>query len=68
LRIARQLLHDRRRRAEGSDQRDRAAVGLVGLETCLPQQMARDHALHFLQHGRHQRGLCCQQQAQRDGQ
>ena len=50
------------------DQRDRAAVGLVGLQTGLPEQVARDHAVHRLQHGRHQLGLCGQQQAQRDGQ
>ena len=53
------------------DQRDRAAVGLVGLvglETGLPEQVARDHAVHNLQHGRHQLGLRGQQQAQRDGQ
>ena len=39
------------------DQRDRAAVGLVGLEAPLPEQVARDHAVHHLQHGRHQPGL-----------
>ena len=50
------------------DQRDRAAVGLVGLETGLPEQSARDHAVHHLQHERHPLGLCGQQQAQRDGQ
>ena len=48
------------------DQRDRAAVSLVGLETRLPEQVARDHAVHDLQHGRHQLGLCGQQQAKRD--
>ena len=50
------------------DQRDRAAVGLVALETGLPEQVARDHALHDLQHGRHQLGLRGRQQAQRDRQ
>jgi hypothetical protein len=30
-------------RAKALDQRDRAAVGLVGLETGLPEQVARDH-------------------------
>jgi hypothetical protein len=49
------------------DQRDRAAVGLVGLETGLPEQVARDHAVHDLQHGRHLLGVCGQQRAQRDG-
>jgi hypothetical protein len=32
------------------------------------QQMARDHALHHLQHRRDQLGLRGQQHAQRDGQ
>ena len=50
------------------DQRDRAAVGLIALETGLPEQVARDHAVHDLQHGRHQLRLSGQQQAQRDGQ
>jgi hypothetical protein len=54
--------------AKALDQRDGAAVGRVGLETGLPQQVARDHAVHDLQRGRHQLGLCCQQQAQRDRQ
>ena len=48
------------------DQRDRAAVGLIALETRLPEQVARDHAVHDLQHGRQQLGLRGQQQAQRD--
>ena len=48
-------------RAEALDQRDGAAVGFVGLESGLPQQVARDHAVHHLQHGRHQLGLCGQQ-------
>ena len=34
------------RRAEALDQRDRAAVGLVCLEPGLPEQVARDHAVH----------------------
>ena len=55
-------------RAEALDQRDRAAVGLACFETRLPEQMARDHAVHDLQHGRHQLGLCGQQQAQGDAQ
>ena len=50
------------------DQRDRAAVGLIALETGLPEQVARDHAVHDLQHGRHQLGLRGRQQAQRDRQ
>ena len=36
------------------DQRDGAAVGFVGLEPSLAEQMARDHAVHHLQHGRRQ--------------
>ena len=32
-------------------------VGFVRLEPSLAEQMARDHALHHLQHGRHQLGL-----------
>ena len=34
----------------------------------MPEQVARDHAVHHLQHGRHQLGLRSQQQAQRDRQ
>ena len=56
------------RRAKALNQRDRTAVSLVGLETGLVKQEARDHAVHHLQHGRHQLGLCGQQQAQGDGQ
>jgi hypothetical protein len=56
------------RRPKTLDQRDGAAVGFVGLEPSLAEQMARDHAVHHLQHGRHQLGLCGQQQAQRDRQ
>jgi hypothetical protein len=43
-------------RAKALDQRDRTAVGLVGLQTGLSEQVARDHAVHHLQHGRHQLG------------
>ena len=43
-------------RPESLDQRDCAAVGLVCLETSLPEQVARDHAVHALQHGK---WLCC---------
>ena len=56
------------RRPKSLDQRDRAAVGLKGLEAGLIQQVARDHAVHDLQHRRYQHRLCGQQQAQRDGQ
>jgi len=56
------------RRPKSLDQRDRAAVGLKGLETGLLEQVARDHAVHDLQHRRYQHRLCGQQQAQRDGQ
>ncbi len=55
------------RRPKALDQRDGAAVGFLGLEPSLAEQMARDHALHRLQHRRHQLGLCGQQQAQGDG-
>ena len=55
-------------RPEALDQRDGAAVGLVCLEASLPEQVARDHAVHDLQHRRHQLGLRGQQQAQRDRQ
>lgn len=50
------------------DQRDRAAVGLVGLHARLLEQEPGDHAVHDLQHGCNQLGLCGQQQAQGDGQ
>ncbi len=56
------------RRPKTLDQRDGAAVGFVGLEPSLAEQMARDHAVHHLQHRRHQLGLCGQQQTQRDRQ
>jgi hypothetical protein len=39
-------------------QRDRAAVGFVRLKTSLPEQVARDHPVHHLQHRRYQLGLC----------
>ena len=54
-------------RAKALNQRDRAAVSLVGLEPDLIEQMVRDYALHHPQHKRHQLGLCNQQRAQRDG-
>ena len=50
------------------DQRDGAAVALFAFESNAIQQMARDHALHHLQHRRDQPGLRGQQQPQRDGQ
>ena len=56
------------RRAKALDQRDRATLGRVYLEASLAEQEAREHAVHHLQNGRHQLGLCSQQQAQRDGQ
>ena len=42
------------RRAKTLDQRDRAAVGFVGLEPSLAEQVPRDHAVHHLQYPRHQ--------------
>ena len=42
-------------RAKPLDQRDRAAVGLLGLESGLIEQEARDHAMRHLQHRRHRR-------------
>ena len=45
-------------RADALDQRDRAAASLVGTEAGLLQQVSRDHAVHHLQHGRRQLGLC----------
>ena len=56
------------RRPKTLDQRDGAAVGFLGLEPSLAEQMARDHPVHHLQHRSHQLGLCGQQQAQRDRQ
>jgi hypothetical protein len=55
-------------RAEALDQRDGAAVTFVGLEPGSLQQMAREHALHDLQHRRDQLGLRSQQHAQLDRQ
>ena len=43
------------------DQRDRAAVGLLGLQIGLIEQEMRDGTVHDLQHRRHQLGLCSQQ-------
>ena len=48
-------------RAKALNQSDRAAVGFVRLEPSLAEQVPRDHAVHHLQHGRHQLGLCSQQ-------
>jgi hypothetical protein len=53
-------------RPKALGQRDGAAVAFVGLELGTVQQMARDHALHHLQHRRDQLGLRGQQQALRD--
>jgi len=36
------------------DQRDRATVGLIGLQPGLPEQEARNCAVHDLQHRCHQ--------------
>ena len=44
-----------------------AEQAFLGLETDLPEQVALDHGVHHLQHGRHQLGLRGRQQAQRDG-
>jgi hypothetical protein len=51
---------------EALNQRDGAAVALVGAQACLLQQVAAENALHDLQHWRDQFGLCGQQQAQGD--
>ena len=50
------------------DEAGRAAVAYVGLEPGSVQQMAREHALHHLQHRRDQLRLRGQQHAQRDRQ
>ena len=50
-------------RAKALDQRDSATLTLVGIESGLLQQMARQHALHHLQHRRDQLGLRGQQHA-----
>jgi len=52
-------------RTKSLDQRDRAAVSLLGIQPGLIEQVARDGSMHHLQHGRHQLRLCGQQQAQR---
>ncbi len=44
-------------RAKALNQSDRTAISLVGLEPGLTEQLARDHAVHHLQHGRQQLGL-----------
>jgi hypothetical protein len=56
------------RRAKALDQRDRAAMAFVIVEPVSIQQMARNHALHHLQHRRDQFGLSGQQHTQRDRQ
>jgi hypothetical protein len=43
--------------AKSLDQRDRAAIGFIGLEAGLLEQVGRDHAVHNLQHRRHQQWL-----------
>jgi hypothetical protein len=55
-------------RHEALDQCDGASVPFVSLEPSAAQHMARDHALHHLQHWRDQLGLRGQQHAQRDRQ
>ena len=55
-------------RAETLDQRDGAAVAIVGPEPGIVQQRPRNHVLHHLQHRRDQLGMRAQQHAQRDGQ
>ena len=55
-------------RAKTLDQHDGAALALFAFESNAIQQMARDHALHHLQHRRDQLGLRGQQQSQRDRQ
>ena len=45
---------------EALDQRDGATVAFVGLELSAVQQLAREHALHHLQHRGDQLGLRCQ--------
>ena len=56
------------RRSKSLDQRDRAAVSLLGRHPGLIEQKARDGAVYDLQHRRHQLGLRGQQQAQRNRQ
>jgi len=55
-------------RPEALDQRDGAAAAFICVELGCVQQMARDHALHHLQHRGDQRGLRGQQRAQRNRQ
>ncbi|MEO5735181.1 MAG: hypothetical protein ABIN96_00245 [Rubrivivax sp.] len=45
------------RRTNALNQRDRAAVSLLGLQSGLSEQEARNGAVHHLEHGRHQTGL-----------
>ena len=52
-------------RAKAPIQSDRTAVSLVGLEPGLTEQVARDCAVHHLQHGRHQLG--CAASSRRSG-
>ena len=54
-------------RAKALNRSDRTAVSFVGLDPGLTDQVARDDAVHHLQHQRQQLGLCGQQQAQGDG-
>jgi len=51
-------------RAEALDQREGAALALVGLEPGAVQQVARNHALDHLLHRRDQLGLLSQKEAQ----
>jgi len=44
-------------RTRALDQRDRAAVSVLGLQPRLIEQEARDGAVYDLQHRRHQLGL-----------
>ena len=51
-------------RATALNQSERTAVSLVGpfdISPGLTEQVARDDAVHHLQHGRHQLWLCCEQ-------
>jgi hypothetical protein len=52
-------------RARALDQRDDAAIGLVGLHARQLERKPSDHAVHDLQHGRHKLGLCGQQRRRR---
>jgi len=55
------MLHQVGGRPKALDQRDCTAVGLVGLEPCLIEQVASEHAVHDLQHRREQLRLHSQQ-------